>query len=93
MLALWLGHLGQKLLMWGTLSAVSVAGATLILNLLQMLASYARKWQQMRALPTLPGAFPLVGHSLVMKPDGRGKGPRPGRPRPHPGRPCPRGPA
>lgn len=71
MLALWLVHWGPKLLMWGALSAISVGGATLILNLLQMLASYARKWQQMRPLPTLPGAYPFVGHSLWMKTDGR----------------------
>jgi len=71
MLALWLVHWGQKLLMWGALSAISVGGATLILNLLQMLASYARKWQQMRPVPTLPGAYPFVGHSLWMKPGGR----------------------
>ncbi|XP_032269486.1 cytochrome P450 4V2 [Phoca vitulina] len=71
MLALWLVHWGQKLLMWGALSAISVGGATLILNLLQMLASYVRKWQQMRPVPTLPGAYPFVGHSLWMKPGGR----------------------
>ncbi|XP_032184701.1 cytochrome P450 4V2 isoform X1 [Mustela erminea] len=70
MLTLWLVHWGQKLLVWGALGAFSVAGATLILNLLQMLTSYARKWQQMRPLPTIPGAFPLVGHSLMLKSNG-----------------------
>lgn len=85
MLTLWLVHWGQKLLVWGALGAFSVTGATLILNLLQMLTSYARKWQQMRPLPTIPGAFPLVGHSLMLKSNGIGKGPRPGRTHPHPG--------
>ncbi|XP_047571328.1 cytochrome P450 4V2 isoform X1 [Lutra lutra] len=71
MLAKWLVHWGQKLLVWGALGAFSVAGATLILNLLQMLTSYARKWHQMRPLPTIPGAFPWVGHSLKLKSNGR----------------------
>ncbi|XP_005329250.2 cytochrome P450 4V2 isoform X1 [Ictidomys tridecemlineatus] len=71
MVGLWLGLIGQKLLFWGAASAVSLAGATLILNLLQMVASYARKWQQMRPIPTIARAYPLVGHALLMKPDGR----------------------
>lgn len=73
MVVLWLGVVGQRLLFWGAASAVSLAGATLILNLLQMVASYARKWQQMRPIPTVARAYPLVGHALLMKPDGRGK--------------------
>ncbi|XP_020016204.1 cytochrome P450 4V2 [Castor canadensis] len=70
MLRLWLGLLGSKLLLWGAASAVSLAGATLFLSLLQMVASYARKWQQMRPIPTVARAYPLVGHALVMKPNG-----------------------
>lgn len=73
MLALWLVGLGQKLLIWGALGAVSVAGATLLLSLLQMVARCARQWQQLRGLPTLPGCYPLVGHALMMKPEGKGK--------------------
>ncbi|XP_027632384.1 cytochrome P450 4V2 isoform X2 [Tupaia chinensis] len=71
MVGLWLGLVGQKLLLWGAASAVSLAGATLILNILQMVASYARKWHQMRPIPTIARAYPLVGHALMMKPDGR----------------------
>ncbi|XP_023108141.2 cytochrome P450 4V2 isoform X1 [Felis catus] len=71
MLALWLVGLGQKLLIWGALGAVSVAGATLLLSLLQMVARCASQWQQMRGLPTLPGCYPLVGHTLMMKPEGK----------------------
>ncbi|XP_047711061.1 cytochrome P450 4V2 isoform X2 [Prionailurus viverrinus] len=71
MLALWLVGLGQKLLIWGALGAFSVAGATLLLSLLQMVARCARQWQQMRGLPTLPGCYPLVGHALMMKPEGK----------------------
>lgn len=72
-MALWLLHVVQKLLLWGSLGAVSVAGATLALTLLQMVASYAQKWLRLRPVPSLPGAYPLVGHALVMKPDGRGR--------------------
>ncbi|XP_072806536.1 cytochrome P450 4V2 [Vicugna pacos] len=71
MLALWLLGFGQKLLLWGGLCAVSLAGVTLTLNLLQMVASYAWRWQQLRALPTLEGAYPLLGHALMVKPDAR----------------------
>ncbi|XP_066236304.1 cytochrome P450 4V2 [Saccopteryx leptura] len=71
MMALWLVHVGQKLLLWGALSAASLAGASFILNLLRMVASYARKWLRMRSLPTIPGAYPLVGHTLILKPDAR----------------------
>ncbi|XP_077618514.1 cytochrome P450 4V2 isoform X2 [Crocuta crocuta] len=71
MLALWLAGLGPNLLLWGALGAVSVAGAALLLNLLPMLASYARQWQQMKDLPTLPGCYPLVGHALLMNPGGK----------------------
>lgn len=71
MMAVWLVHLGQKLLLWGAVSAASLAGATLILNLLQMLANYVQKWLHMRPLPTIGGAYPFVGHSLILKPDPR----------------------
>ena len=84
-MALWPVHIGQELLLWGALSAVSLAGATLILKVLRMVASYAWTWQQMRAVPTLPGAYPFVGHALKLKPDARGKGPHLGRPPPHQG--------
>ncbi|MEJ1285079.1 family with sequence similarity 149 member A [Cricetulus griseus] len=69
MMWLWLGLIGQKLLLWGAASAVSVAGATVLLNILQMLANYARKWQQMRPIPSVVRAYPLVGHALLMKPN------------------------
>ncbi|XP_007517755.1 cytochrome P450 4V2-like [Erinaceus europaeus] len=71
MSGLWLVPLGQKLLLWSALSAVSLSGTILIVNLLQMLARYARKWLQMRAIPTVAGAYPFVGHALMMKPDPR----------------------
>eukprot|EP00069_Balaena_mysticetus_P011901 bmy_00295T0 len=71
MLALWLLSVGQKLLLWGGLCAVSLAGAILTLNLLRMVASYAWTWQQMRAVPTLEGAYPFLGHALMLKPDAR----------------------
>lgn len=94
MLALWLLSFGQRLLLWGGLCAVSLAGAILTLHLLRMVASYAWTWQQMRAVPTLEGAYPFLGHALMLKPDARGKGPRPGRPSPRPrdggSRPAPR---
>ncbi|KAM5264054.1 cytochrome P450 4V2 [Ctenodactylus gundi] len=67
--ALWLGPVGQTLLLWGAAGAVSLAGATLALSLLQMVASYARKWQRMRPIPTVARAYPLVGHALLMKPN------------------------
>ncbi|XP_015421024.1 PREDICTED: cytochrome P450 4V2 [Myotis davidii] len=71
MVAVWLVPVGQKLLLWGALSAVSLAGATLILSFLQMMASYSHKWLQMRRIPIVPGAYPLVGHSLVLKRGGK----------------------
>lgn len=74
MMWLWLGLTGQKLLLWGAASAVSVAGVTVLLNILQMVASYARKWQQMRPIPSVAPAYPFVGHALLMKPNGAGKG-------------------
>lgn len=94
-MALWLVHIGQKLLLWGVWGAVSLAGATLILNFLQFVASYAQKWFKMRSVPTLEGAYPVVGHLLKLKPDARGKGPRPGWPHPREGRwiSFPRGPS
>uniref|UniRef100_K9ILV3 Cytochrome P450 4V2 n=1 Tax=Desmodus rotundus TaxID=9430 RepID=K9ILV3_DESRO len=71
-MALWLVHIGQKLLLWGALSAVSLAGVNVILNLLQMLASSVQKWLHMKSLPTIEDrAYPLVGHLLVLKPDPR----------------------
>ncbi|KFO35136.1 Cytochrome P450 4V2 [Fukomys damarensis] len=36
-----------------------------------MLASYARKWQQMKPIPTVARAYPLVGHALLMKPNSK----------------------
>lgn len=69
MLWLRLGLCGHKLLLWGAASAVSVAGATVLLNILQMLVSYARKWQQMRPIPSVARAYPLVGHAPFMKPN------------------------
>ncbi|XP_053440290.1 cytochrome P450 4V2 isoform X1 [Nycticebus coucang] len=70
MVWLWLWLVGQRLLLWGAASAVSLAGATLALSVLQMVASYARKWYQMRPIPTVASAYPLVGHALMMKRDG-----------------------
>lgn len=67
---LWLGLTGQKLLLWGAASAISVACANVLLNILQMVASYARKWQQMRPIPSVAPAYPFVGHALLMKPNG-----------------------
>lgn len=66
MLALWLLSFGQRLLLWGGLCAVSLAGAILTLHLLRMVASYAWTWQQMRAVPTLEGAYPFLGHALML---------------------------
>lgn len=71
---LWLEPVAQKLFLWGAASAVSLAGATLLLSVLQMLASYARKWQQMKPIPEVARAYPLVGHALQMKPSSAGKG-------------------
>ncbi|XP_037382242.1 cytochrome P450 4V2-like isoform X1 [Talpa occidentalis] len=68
---MWLVPMGQKMLLWGVLSAVSLAGAALVLNLLQMLASYAQKWLQLWTVPTVRGALPFVGHALWLKPDAR----------------------
>nr|BAC86562.1 unnamed protein product [Homo sapiens] len=41
MAGLWLGLVWQKLLLWGAASALSLAGASLVLSLLQRVASYA----------------------------------------------------
>ncbi|XP_007126519.1 cytochrome P450 4V2 [Physeter macrocephalus] len=71
MLALWLLSFGHKLLLWGGLCAVSLAGAIVTLKLLRTVASYAWTWQQMRAVPTLDGAYPFLGHALMLKPDAR----------------------
>ncbi|ELK38624.1 Cytochrome P450 4V2 [Myotis davidii] len=72
MVAVWLVPVGQKLLLWGALSAVSLAGATLILSFLQMMASYAHNWLQMRPIPTIPGAYPFLGHVLLLERGGKG---------------------
>ncbi|EPQ20782.1 Cytochrome P450 4V2 [Myotis brandtii] len=74
MVAVWLVHVWQKLLLWGALSAVSLAGATLILSFLQMMATYAHNWLQMRPMPTIPWAYPFVGHALILERGGKGKG-------------------
>lgn len=74
MIWLWLGLVLRKLLLWGAASAVSLAGATVLLNILQTVASYARKWLQMRPIPSVAPAYPLVGHALLMKPNSAGKG-------------------
>ncbi|XP_062932780.1 cytochrome P450 4V2 [Cynocephalus volans] len=66
---LWLELAGQKLLLWGAASAVLLVAATVLLDLLQRVASYARKWQQMKPIPTVGRAYPLVGHALMMKTD------------------------
>ncbi|XP_023612933.1 cytochrome P450 4V2-like isoform X2 [Myotis lucifugus] len=71
MVAVWLVHVGQKLLLWGVLSAISLAGATLILSFLQMMASYAHNWLQMRPIPTIPGAYPFLGHLLMLERGGK----------------------
>ncbi|XP_014387727.1 PREDICTED: cytochrome P450 4V2 [Myotis brandtii] len=71
MVAVWLVHVGQKLLLWGALSAISLAGVTLILRFLQMMATYAHNWLQMRPITSVSGAYPLVGHSLVLKQGGK----------------------
>ncbi|XP_074185874.1 cytochrome P450 4V2 isoform X2 [Rhinolophus sinicus] len=70
-MAPWLVNIGQNVLLWGALSAVSLVGATLIVNLLKMLASYVQKWHHMRAIPSIPGFLPFLGHSLIIKPDSR----------------------
>lgn len=82
-MALWLVNVGQNVLLWGALSAVSLVGATLIVNLLKRLASYVQQWHHMRAIPSIPGFIPFLGHSLIIKPDSRGKRPRSGPPHPH----------
>ncbi|XP_070264337.1 cytochrome P450 4V2-like isoform X2 [Myotis yumanensis] len=71
MVAVWLVHVGQKLLLWGALSALSLAGATLILSFLRMMASYAHNWLQMRPIPTISGAYPFLGHALIPKRGGK----------------------
>lgn len=70
-MALWLVNLGPNVLLWGALSAVSLVGATLVLNLLKMLASYVHQWHHMRGVPSMPGCLPFLGHSLIVKPDSR----------------------
>ncbi|KAM4837278.1 cytochrome P450 4V2 [Thomomys bottae] len=71
MTGLWLGFLGSKLLLWGAASALSFAGITILFHLLQLVANYAQKWQQMRPIPTVGRAYPLVGHALLFKPCGK----------------------
>lgn len=72
---LWLAHIGQKLLLWGVLGAISLAGATLILNVLQLVVCYVQAWLHMWSLPTIDGAYPLIGHMMLLKLDSKGKGP------------------
>ncbi|KAM7110837.1 cytochrome P450 4V2 [Molossus nigricans] len=69
---LWLVHLGQKLLLWGAVAAVSMAGATFILNLLQMTVSCVQQWLYLRPVPTVEGAYPLLGHITILKMDPKG---------------------
>ncbi|KAK1341780.1 hypothetical protein QTO34_016529, partial [Cnephaeus nilssonii] len=38
------------------------------------MASYAHNWLQMRPIPSISGAYPLVGHSLILERGGKGKG-------------------
>lgn len=72
MMAQWLVHIGQQLLLWGALSAVSLAGIAAILRLLQTLASYRRIWVKMKSLPVVDEKFyPFVGHLLQLKTDSR----------------------
>ncbi|XP_014404842.1 PREDICTED: cytochrome P450 4V2 [Myotis brandtii] len=71
MVAVWLVHVGQKLLLWGALSAITLVGATLILSFLQMMASYVHNWLQMRPIPTIPGAYPFVGHVMILERGGK----------------------
>ncbi|XP_027693100.1 cytochrome P450 4V2 [Vombatus ursinus] len=66
---MWLVPVGQKLLYWGATGAVTLLGTILALTLLQMLVAYVRKWNQMKAIPSVGVAYPLVGHSLHMKSD------------------------
>ncbi|ELK25148.1 Cytochrome P450 4V2 [Myotis davidii] len=69
--AVWLVPVGQKLLLWGALSAVSLACATLILSFLQLMATYAHNWLQMRPIPSIPYAYPFVGHALMVERGGK----------------------
>ncbi|XP_043828921.1 cytochrome P450 4V2 [Dromiciops gliroides] len=66
---MWLVPIGQKLLYWGATGALTLLGTILTLTLLQMLVAYYRKWQQMKAIPTVATSYPLVGHTLLMKSD------------------------
>ncbi|ELK37959.1 Cytochrome P450 4V2 [Myotis davidii] len=70
MVAVWLVPVGQKLLLWGALSAITLVGATLILSFLQMMVTYARNWLQMRPIPSISGAYPFLGHALILKEGG-----------------------
>ncbi|XP_036313636.1 cytochrome P450 4V2 isoform X2 [Pipistrellus kuhlii] len=71
MMTLWLVYVGQKLLLWGALSAFSLAGATFILSFLQMVMRYAHNWLEMRPLPTIAGSYPFVGHMLMLERRGK----------------------
>ncbi|XP_020863343.1 cytochrome P450 4V2 [Phascolarctos cinereus] len=66
---MWLVPVGQKLLYWGATGAVTLLGTILALTLVQMLVAYVRKWNQMKDIPTVRIAYPLVGHCLYMKSD------------------------
>ncbi|XP_036313639.1 cytochrome P450 4V2-like [Pipistrellus kuhlii] len=71
MTTVWLVPVGQKLLLWGSLSALTLAGVNLILSFLQRVMSYAHNWLQMRPVPTISGAYPFVGHALMQKRGGK----------------------
>ncbi|ELK37957.1 Cytochrome P450 4V2 [Myotis davidii] len=52
-------------------SAVSLACATLILSFLQLMATYAHNWLQMRPIPSIPYAYPFLGHGLMVERGGK----------------------
>ncbi|XP_072479215.1 cytochrome P450 4V2 isoform X2 [Notamacropus eugenii] len=66
---MWLVPIGQKLLYWGATGAITLLGTFIALTLLQMLVAYVRKWKQMKDIPSIETAYPLVGHTLYMKSD------------------------
>ncbi|XP_015427377.1 PREDICTED: cytochrome P450 4V2, partial [Myotis davidii] len=38
---------------------------------LQMMATYAHNWLQMRSIPTISGAYPFLGHALLLERGGK----------------------
>ncbi|XP_015418611.1 PREDICTED: cytochrome P450 4V2 [Myotis davidii] len=52
-------------------TAVSLACATLILSFLQLMATYAHNWLQMRPIPSIPYAYPFLGHGLMVERGGK----------------------